>query len=219
MSRVIGFHLIGCTYGFWLPNDQRGSGSDFVRAPNLTKFGPPTKVSTRRSVAHKPFDFQIRKLAKESLKYPPVVFNLAQIRAISRGITREIETFRAVTIHAFAQLENHFHLVCGPCRYDIRRFEGRLKGAATKQLIEERIHPLAKFADHDGDIPSPWSVNPWVVYLFTGDDVIRSVKYAHDNLARARLPRQDYRFIVPYGGRTAAPTPGQRRTPDPADRR
>lgn len=127
MSQVIGFHVIGCTYGFWLPNDERGSGSDFVRSAALTKFGPANPVTHRRSVARRPYDVQIRKLARESLRYPAVEFNDAQIEAIGRGITREIEHYRAATMHSFVQLRNHFHFVCGPCRYDIRRFEGRLK--------------------------------------------------------------------------------------------
>jgi hypothetical protein len=44
MGRVIGFHVIGCTYGFWLPNDERGSGSGFVRSDALTKFGPAKTI-------------------------------------------------------------------------------------------------------------------------------------------------------------------------------
>ena len=53
MSAVIGFHVIGCTYGFWLPNDERGSGSDFVRSAALVKFGPANPVGHRRSVARR----------------------------------------------------------------------------------------------------------------------------------------------------------------------
>jgi hypothetical protein len=48
MGRVIGFHVVGCTYGFWLPNEERGSCSDFVRSEALTKFGPATGTSHRR---------------------------------------------------------------------------------------------------------------------------------------------------------------------------
>ncbi len=139
-------------------------------------------------------------MALASLSYPPVVLTNAQIAAVGRGVTKEVEQFRAASMHAFAQLRNHFHFVCGPCRYDIRRFEGRLKGAATKQLFEEGIHPMQKFADRDGIVPSPWSVKPWVVYLFTESDVVRSIRYVRDNLLRARLPAQEYGFIVPYPG-------------------
>ena len=41
MSRpVLAYHLILTAYGFWLPNDPRGSWSDFVRAWELRRFGP-----------------------------------------------------------------------------------------------------------------------------------------------------------------------------------
>ena len=38
------------------------------------------------------------------------------------------------------------------------------------------------------------------MYLFSGDDMIRSIDYARDNLRRARLPEQRHSFITPYGG-------------------
>lgn len=40
---VIAYHLILTAYGFWLPNDPRGSGSETVRAGQLTPFGPATR--------------------------------------------------------------------------------------------------------------------------------------------------------------------------------
>ena len=45
---VIAYHLILSAYGFWLPNDERGSWSDFVRSYELYAFGPATKADTRR---------------------------------------------------------------------------------------------------------------------------------------------------------------------------
>lgn len=198
MGRVIGFHVIGCTYGFWLPNDQRGSGSDYVRSESLRPFGPATLVTHRRSVARKRYDPEIKRLATESLRYPHVVLNNAQIAAVGRGIAQEIERHTPATMYAFAQLRNHFHFVCGTCRYDIRRFEGRLKGAATRRLLEEGIHPLQKCADPTGTVPCCWSQKPWVVYLFNEDDMVRSINYTNDNLKRLQLPPQSHRFIVPY---------------------
>ena len=49
---IQGYHVIFSTYGFWLPNDPRGSGSDVVRNKQLRKFGKATKVTTQQSVAH-----------------------------------------------------------------------------------------------------------------------------------------------------------------------
>ncbi|HEY5314071.1 MAG TPA: hypothetical protein VIK18_16185 [Pirellulales bacterium] len=53
----IAYHIIFCAYGFWLPNDPRGSWSTFVGSKLLyRKFGPATKVTTRESLAHQPHD-------------------------------------------------------------------------------------------------------------------------------------------------------------------
>ena len=201
MSHVIGFHIICCTYGFWLPNDERGSGSDFVRSEALTKCGPANPVTHRRSVARKPYDFELRRMAQQSLKYPAVVFTPRQIAAVSRGVAGELANFNAAPIYAFASLRDHFHALAGPCRYDIRRFAGRLKGAATRQLREEEIDPMQKFADANGAVPSPWSVKPWVVYEFSHQDMVRAIKYVNDNVLRARLPPQNHPFVVPYQSR------------------
>src|SRR5438045_2673651 len=125
----LGFHIIGTTYGFWLPNEERGSGSDFVRAEHLTKFGPANPVCTRRSVAYEPFDPEIPRLARESLRYPHVELTGLQARAVGRGFANEISRYGG-TLHACAIMDNHWHGVTGRHRYDIRRFAGRLKGAA-----------------------------------------------------------------------------------------
>ncbi len=210
MGKVIGFHVIGCTYGFWLPNEERGSCSDFVRNDALAKFGPANPVDHSRSVARKKYDYEVRQMELRELSYPPVMLTNAQINAVSRGVAEEIETFHAAPMYEFVQLRNHFHFVCGPCRYDIRRFAGRIKGAGTKRLLAEKLHPMQKFAYASGDVPSPWSVKPWVVYLLSDHDVIRSIKYVRDNLTRSGLPPQHHEFLTEYRGanREEEKTPG-----------
>src|SRR5207249_477893 len=94
MGKVLGFHIICCTYGFWLPNDERGSCSDFVRLDALTKFGPANPVSHSRSVARKPYDFQIRQLARHALSYPPVLLTLDQIGAVGRYVNDNLKRAR-----------------------------------------------------------------------------------------------------------------------------
>lgn len=202
MGKVIGFHVIGCTYGFWLPNEERGSCSDFVRTDALTKYGPANPVNHGRSVARRKYDYAVRQMELRELTYPAAVLTNAQIEAVCRAVAEEIETFRAAPMYAFVQLRNHFHFVCGPCRYDVRRFAGRVKGAATKQLLAERIHPMEKFVDARVNVPSCWSVKPWVVYLFNNEDVIRSIEYVRNNLLRSGLPAQHHTFLTKYGGQT-----------------
>jgi hypothetical protein len=82
---ILGYHLILGARGNWLPNDPRGSGSDFVRARKIRRFGPATKVHTTRSVAGRPHDRALRQAAKDALKYPPVVFSGRQALAVANG--------------------------------------------------------------------------------------------------------------------------------------
>src|SRR5437868_7220475 len=88
---VLASHHIIPAYGFWLPNDPRGSWSDFVGAWELLRFGPATKVTTHRSLAKRPHDRALRLEAKKALKYPPVWFSSAQIESIARGFARAVQ--------------------------------------------------------------------------------------------------------------------------------
>src|SRR5438552_2353693 len=47
---VHGYHVIFGTYWFWLPNDPRGSWSNFVASWELARFGAATKVLERLDV-------------------------------------------------------------------------------------------------------------------------------------------------------------------------
>ena len=71
MGTVIGFHVIGCTYGFWLPNEERGSCSDFVRSDALAKFGPANPVDHSRFVARKKYDYEVRQMEFRELSTRP----------------------------------------------------------------------------------------------------------------------------------------------------
>src|SRR5205823_9481642 len=82
---VLAYHLIMTAYGFWLPNEPRGSWSDVVRSWELLAFGPATKVDTTRSVAHKPYDRDLKRRMTEALAHDPVEFTGLQARAIARG--------------------------------------------------------------------------------------------------------------------------------------
>jgi hypothetical protein len=48
---ILGYHVTFGTYGFWLPNDPRGSGSTFVGSRDLYRFGRSTKTQERWSLA------------------------------------------------------------------------------------------------------------------------------------------------------------------------
>jgi hypothetical protein len=139
---VRAYHLILSAYGFWLPNDQRGSWSQFVRSYELAAFGPATRVDTRRSVAGRPFDPAIARQMKQTLAHAPVVFTGEQARAVSAGFA-DYSRRSGLAIHACAIMPTHTHLVVARHHLPIERTAERLKAAATTQLTPAGRHPCA----------------------------------------------------------------------------
>ena len=152
------YHLIMTAYGFWLPNDPRGSWSEFVASWELYKFGPATKTDERRSLAHDPHDVAARLAAKRALKYPPVRFNEAQRRAIAEGFRQAVEEANYL-LHALCIGHDHSHAIVG--RHEERSIEmiaRHLKSKATMELTRRGIQPLQQYRKNDGSTPTPWAV-------------------------------------------------------------
>ncbi len=195
---VRAYHVIFSTYGFWLPNDPRGSGSDHVAATHLRRFGPATKVQTRCSVANVTHDHFIRAEAKNSLKYPPVIFDGAQARAVARGFAQVLEACD-YPVYACVILPQHVHLVIGRHARTIERIVAHLKRGATLKLFEEDRHPLMRYKGPRGAVPSPWSKRTgWIVYLDDDQTVRHRVKYVQENPLKEGKPQQHWSFVKPF---------------------
>jgi hypothetical protein len=151
---VIGYHIILSAYGFWLPNDPRGSGSTKVWAGHLRRFGPSTKTDERHSVAGKEHDRAKRLEAKQNLFYPPVIFSKEQIAVIGESIG-DVVSELLLTIHACAIMPDHLHLVTGRHQAKAEYIGGYIKRAATRRLTNERLHPLENHRKANGQVPSP----------------------------------------------------------------
>lgn len=197
---MLGWHLIFSTYGFWLPNEERGSGSTRVRTQHLYEVGgEATKVYTTHSVAGWPYDRQLRKLARESLKYPPVVLDGVQARAVGCGFAAIIPKVE-LTIHACAILPEHVHVVAAAHGFDGDEIIACLKRAGTRGMNDQGLHPLRAFARASGKHPSPWAAHGWKVMLFTPEEMRARIRYVEENPVRAGLRRQRWSFVVPYLG-------------------
>jgi REP element-mobilizing transposase RayT len=194
---VFGYHLIITAYGFWLPNDPRGSWSDFVRAWELRRFGPATKVNTRRSVAHQPHDVTLRRAAKEALHYPAVSFTGVQALAVGRGFARFLER-SGVIIWACSILPEHVHLVVARHTYPIEQIANLLKGDATRQLVADNLHPLAAWKKADGRVPGCWARGEWKVFLDSEGDIRRAIRYVEENPLKEGKRPQSWWFVTPY---------------------
>jgi REP element-mobilizing transposase RayT len=194
---VQAYHLIFSAYGFWLPNDPRGSWSDFVRAWELWWFGDATKTTERRSVAHRPHDRKRRLAAKTALKYEPVEFTGKQALAIANGFRKALEEAGYVIL-ACSILPTHVHIVLLRCDRPAERVVGHLKARATQQLVAEGLHPFVEHELKDGRFPSVWAHRAWKVFLDSVEDIERAIKYVEANPLKEGKPKQRWSFVTPY---------------------
>ena len=194
---VHGYHVIFGVYGFWLPNDPRGSWSDFGGAWELARFGATTKSLERTALTP---DQEIqRQQAKEMLKFPAVQFTGVQARAVGVGLAKGVEK-SDLTIWACSILPEHVHLVIARHRFRIEQIVNLLKGEGTKQLKREQLHPLASYATQGGRMPSPWARGEWKVFLDSEEAIEAAVRYVEENPLKEGKPRQTWPFVTPFTG-------------------
>ena len=196
---MLAFHLILSAYGFWLPNDPRGSWSDFVGAWELRKFGPATKVTDSRNYAKDPHDAALRRAAKDALKYPPVRFDDAQRVAIADGFGRACVEANYVCCACCIGFD-HAHLVFDAHPREMTVIAGHLKAQATRELTQREIHPLAGFIGKRGGLPTPWSEGCWKVFLDTPDHVRAAVAYVERHPQKEGLNDQAWSFVNQWAG-------------------
>ena len=188
---IVGYHVIFGAYGFWLPNDPRGSWSDFVGSWELFRYGRATKTDARHSVAHVAHNRAHRLTAKQALKRPAVKFTGLQARAIGCGFGNYVQKSN-LAVWACAIMPDHVHLVTGPPHIKIEQLVIQLKGAATEQLTEEGIHPF-------GGNYKCFARGEWKVYL-DPPDVPRAIRYVEANPEKEKLRRQRWSFVTAHAG-------------------
>jgi hypothetical protein len=188
------YHLIISAYGFWLPNDPRGSWSDFVGAWELLKFGGPTTVQGKRSYAHDPHDRTRRLRAKQSLQYPPVRFDAAHRAAVGEGFERAIAEGGYV-VHACCIGYDHAHLVVGRHARTIERIAGHLKSKASMSMRTADCHPFAAHARGD-QVPSPWAEGCWSVFIDNPAHARSAIHYVERHPMKEGLTAQQCPFVT-----------------------
>ena len=197
---VHGYHLILAAYGFWLPNDPRGTWSDFVGKWDLVWFGRTRKSLERRSLAElSDQELAEREAARQSLKYPAVQFTGVQALAIAQGFAAASERSN-YTIWGCAILPEHTHLVVARHTYEVEKIANLLKGAATRELMNQNLHPLARFAKPGERPPRMWSEHEWKVYLDSEESIENAIQYVAENPIKEDKPAQKWSFVKPFQG-------------------
>ncbi|HVU86829.1 MAG TPA: transposase [Pirellulales bacterium] len=202
--RVLAFHSVFGAYGFWLPNDPRGSWSRYVGSRELYEFGAATKTDARRSVAHVRHDHNLRRAAKRAMRFPSVRLTGIQARAMARGIASAVDESK-YAVHSCAIMSDHVHLVISWHERHVRRIVSHVKARATQRLRKEQVWPE--------ESRPVWAKGSWSVFLYSAKDIDRAIRYVEQNPGRDAKPPQRWSFVVPLTGWANAPLLSRRACP------
>jgi REP element-mobilizing transposase RayT len=150
-----------------------------------------------RSVAAREHDRSRREAAKRALKHPEVRFTGIQARAIGEAFG-EFVIRNGITVWACAILPDHVHLIVAGLRYKAEILAEQLKGAATRRLVRDGIHPFGKLRLPNGRVPKCWGRGGWQVFLDSGDEIENAISYVEGNPEKEGLARQRWSFVVPF---------------------
>jgi REP element-mobilizing transposase RayT len=182
-------HIVYSAYGFWLPNDPRGSWSTFVGSEGLyERFGSATKVSATRSLARRPHNHARCLAGKRALAFTPAVFAGRQAREVALAI-KDVASAKGLAVFACAVMPDHVHLVLRTSRSTPAQILAACRSRASRRLHDAGLWPA--------DRPI-WGRGRWVVDLHSDSDVLARIHYVQQNPIKAGLPPQRWSFIQPF---------------------
>src|SRR5437016_1419391 len=187
---VIAHHLIWTAYGWWLPNDPRGSGSKELRNDILAELGELHFGRKRvQPAGREVHSFYNR--AAELLHYPLLTFDEAARVEIAAAFGAVIEVQR-YTCYACAIMPDHVHILIRKHKHQAEEMMETLKEASRIRLCatghRTAIHPT--WTDGIG----------WKVFLEHPDEIRRTIPYIERNPLPLGLPQQHWPFVTVYDG-------------------
>src|SRR5262249_50032904 len=103
-----------------------------------------------------------------------------------------------LTVWACAILPEHVHMVVGRHTCKAEQVVNLLKGAATRQLMAEGLHPFAGHKGEAGRMPCCWARRCWKVFLNTSDAIRNAIRYAENNPIKEGKPPQRWTCVTPF---------------------
>ena len=186
---VAGFHLIWAAYGWWLPNDPRGSSSHEIRVEKISELG---ELHYGRKQVQPP-NKQIRQfydLAADSLSHPLLILQDEDISLVGESFAQVIKD-RRYTCYACAVMPDHVHVLIRKHRDHAETMIANLQQASREKLIHtgqrSPTHPV-------------WGGPGWKVFLYGQEDFLRAIEYIRQNPIKAGRPPQKWMFVKEYDG-------------------
>jgi REP element-mobilizing transposase RayT len=185
---VIAHHLIFTAYGWWLPNDPRGSGSQSIYTDVLKQLGELHFGRKRvQPIGHVIRDFYAK--AAALLQHPLLTFDENARSEIATAFADVVETQR-YTCYACVIMPDHVHVLMRKHRDSAEEMIEHLKDASRARLA-----PAHRPAEHP-----TWGGGGWKVFLDHPDEVRRTIGYIRRNPLPLGLPEQHWLFVKEYDG-------------------
>lgn len=187
---IIGHHLMWTAYGWWLPNDPRGSMSRHVAIEPIARLGE--HHYGRKDI--QPRSQEIRKFyqqAKDVLTYELLTFESEDVEFVARSFAETI-TAERYTCYACAIMPDHVHLLIRKHRDRAEDMIEKLQDASREALKEAKRRSL----EHP-----VWGSGPgWKVFQNSSRQMQITINYIRQNPVKIGRPIQEWDFFTPYDG-------------------
>jgi REP element-mobilizing transposase RayT len=184
---VIAHHIMWTLYGWWLPNDPRGSTSRTIRNDLIAELGD-LHLGRKRI---QPASRDIRRFYEQAalrLQQPLLSYKVAEFPMVAKAIGDAIHEL-GLTCYACAVMPDHVHLVIRKHRMLAEEMIENIQSLSRKRLIAEGLrdatHPV-------------WTRGGWKVFLDHPEEVWRTIRYVEKNPLPQRLPVQTWGFVTSY---------------------
>lgn len=184
---VIAHHLIWTVYGWWLPNDPRGSWSHIIRNDVLAELG---EIHFGRKRLQ-PTSVEIRDFYREAgkrLKDEPLTFAHEQLAMVAQAFAEVVAAMK-YTCYACAVMPDHVHMLIRKHKHTAEEMIANLQDHSRLRLREAGLRP--------NDHPT-WGGCGYKVFLDHPEEVRRIIEYIRQNPIRIGWPEQVWPFVLPY---------------------
>ncbi len=187
---VIAHHLIWTAYGWWLPNDPRGSGSKQVCCDAIGELG---ELHLGRKRIQPPAD-EIHRFYVEAgnvLKHPLLTFDDKACAEIAEAFGQTISEHN-YTCYACAIMPDHVHMMIRKHKHQAEEMIDNLRTASRSRLVASGCRP----PDH----PVWTGGGGSKVFLDHPEEIRRTIRYIEQNPVKIGRPVQRWSFVTEYDG-------------------
>ena len=186
---VIAHHLIFTAYGWWLPNDPRGSNSKTIRNDVIADLGE-IHFGRKRVQPASGVIGEFYCEADKRLRHELLIFSERDVAAIATAF-EEVTKEQRYTCWACAIMPDHVHVLIRKHKHLAEEMIARFQNLSRLRLRADGLRAI----DHP-----VWGGPGWKVFLDHPDEVRRIVGYIEDNPVKIGRLKQEWGFVKSYDG-------------------